>query len=112
MEIAHFMLKHAGAEVVEAYNGKEAVMILEGSEPDSIDVVLMDIMMPVMNGLEAARRIRSSNRSDIREVAIIAMSANAFADDVQRSYEAGMNYHLSKPIELEQVVEAVAQSRR
>lgn len=112
MEIAHFMLEHAGAEVVEAYNGKEAVTILEGSEPDSIDVVLMDIMMPVMNGLEAARRIRSSNRSDIREVAIIAMSANAFADDVQRSYEAGMNYHLSKPIELEQVVEAVAQSRR
>lgn len=111
MEIARFMLEQAGAEVFEAYDGKEALEVLEQSDTDTVDVVLMDIMMPVMNGLEAAKRIRESPRRDIRGVIIIAMSANAFADDVQRSYEAGMNYHLSKPIELEQVVEAVAQCR-
>lgn len=107
MEIAEFLLESRGLIVTKAGNGKEAVDIFESDPAGTFDVILMDIMMPVMNGLDAARRIRSSERSDGREIPIIAMTANAFVDDIQRSREAGMNEHLSKPLDVDEVVRAI-----
>ena len=88
-------LSSEGYEVVKAYNGKEA---LEAVKLQDIHLVLMDIMMPVMDGLDAARCIRSLDRSDAKSVPIFAITANAFSDDKERSYKAGMNEHISKPI--------------
>lgn len=83
MEIAEFILENAGANIIKAWNGQEATEIFEKSRPGSIDVILMDFMMPVMDGLEAAKKIRAMNRDDAKTVPIIAMTANAFADDRQ-----------------------------
>lgn len=107
LEIENYMLTEEGAEVTDAYNGKEAVDIFVGSAPGTFDVILMDIMMPVMNGLEAARAIRKSGHPDAGTIPIIAVSANAFADDVQASRESGMNDHLSKPIDYTKVTEVI-----
>lgn len=93
-------LSSDGYEVVEAYNGQEAVCAIRDKE---IHLVLMDIMMPVMDGLDATRAIRSSKREDLRQIPIIAMSANAFDDDLKKSVECGMNGHLSKPVEVEKL---------
>ena len=79
-------------------NGEEAVRIFADSRPGEIDAILMDVMMPVMDGLEATRAIRSLNRPDGKSVSIIAMTANAFEEDVKKTLAAGMNEHLSKPI--------------
>jgi len=98
-EIARFMLEEDGAEVVVADNGKEAVSIFSSSEEGSFDVILMDIMMPVMDGYAASRTIRSLDRKDAKNIPIIAMTANAFTDDVKKSRDAGMNEHISKPID-------------
>lgn len=99
MEIAQFLLEKNGAWVTCAWNGQEAVDIFEKSEIGTFDIILMDIMMPVKNGLEAAKEIRKMKRRDAKKVLILAMSANAFQDDIQTSIQAGMNGHLSKPLD-------------
>ena len=99
MEIAEFMFQNEGAEVTKAWNGLEAVEIFEKSRPGEFDVILMDIMMPVMNGYNATKRIRSMDREDAKEIPIIAMTANAFTEDRIRAKEAGMDEHISKPVD-------------
>lgn len=107
MEITEFMLKNEGATVIKAWNGKEAVEMFEGSEPYSVDVILMDIMMPVMDGLEAAKTIRTLSRPDAISVPMIALTANAFTDDKIKTQQAGMNEHLAKPVESKKLKAAV-----
>lgn len=99
MEIAEFMLQNEGADVTKAWNGREAVEIFEKSRPDEFDIILMDIMMPVMNGYEAAKMIHSMNREDAKTIPIIAMTANAFTEDKIRAKEAGMDEHIAKPVD-------------
>ena len=108
MEITEYMLTEQGAVVTEAWNGKEAADIYESCESGTFDVILMDIMMPVMNGLEAARCIRALEKEDAQSIPIIALSANAFDDDIAQSLAAGMNMHLAKPLEFQKVIEAIA----
>lgn len=107
MEIAKCLLEDEGAVITEAYNGREAVEIFAGSEVGSFDLILMDIMMPEMDGLEAAREIRGLERVDAQRIPIFAMTANAFVDDVNRSLEAGMNEHLGKPLDVKALVEMI-----
>lgn len=97
-EIAREMLEEKGAEVILAENGKEAVELFSEKPEGTFDIILMDIMMPVMDGLEATRQIRAMKRKDAVKVPIIALTANAFSEDVQKSREAGMNEHMSKPL--------------
>ncbi len=108
MEIAEFVLESVGAKVIKAFNGKEALEIFKASEQGEIDVILMDVMMPVMDGLEATRYIRRSNKENARDIPIIAMTANAFTEDRRRVLEAGMNEHLAKPLESEVLIEMIA----
>lgn len=107
-EIAQFTLDRAGAVVTHAKDGESAVETFAASEPYEYDVVLMDIMMPGIDGLEATRQIRALDREDATTTPIIAVSANAFADDRRLSREAGMNAHLSKPVSAQELVEALA----
>ena len=107
MEIAEFLLKEQHMMVDRAWNGAQAVELFEQSETHAYDIVLMDIMMPVMDGLEAARRIRSLKREDAKTVPIFAMSANTFIDDITKSMEAGMNEHFTKPLDIEEIREAI-----
>ena len=107
MEIAEFMLQNEGAVVTKAWNGQEAVELFEKSRPGEFDVILMDIMMPVMNGYEAAKMIRSLDREDAKEVPIIAMTANAFTEDRIRAKEAGMDEHIAKPVDAELLVKVI-----
>ena len=106
MEIAEFYLDHAGAAVVKAWNGKEAVQTFASSKPGVISLVLMDLMMPVMDGYEATRAIRALDRPDASSVPIIAMTANAFDEDRKRSKAAGMNAHLAKPLDMQALLSA------
>ena len=99
MEIAAFMLENAGAELTQAQNGQEALDIFRESPAGFFDAILMDVMMPVMDGYQATRAIRALERPDAAAVPIVAMTAHAFADDRQRAYEAGMTAHLAKPLE-------------
>ncbi len=99
-EIIEFMLKDAGAKVVTANDGKEAVDAFAASAPETFDCVLMDLMMPVMSGYEAARVIRAMDRADAKTVPIIALSANAFDEDVAMAKDAGMNEYLAKPVDM------------
>lgn len=99
MEIAAFMLENAGAELTKAQNGQEALDIFRESPVSFFDAILMDVMMPVMDGYQATRAIRALERPDAAAVPIVAMTAHAFADDRQRAYEAGMTVHLAKPLE-------------
>ena len=99
MEISKFYLEQEEVEVYTATNGQEAVDMFMKSKIGFYDIILMDIMMPIMYGLEAARQIRSSNRADGLAVPIIAMSANAFEEDIEKSLAAGMNEHLIKPLD-------------
>ena len=108
MEIAEFLLTNAGAEITKASNGKEAVEAFEKSGVGEINVILMDIMMPVMDGLEATREIRTMNRSDASAVVIIAMTANAFAEDKSKALKAGMDEYLTKPLESEKLIHALS----
>ena len=108
MEIARFVLENEGAQVQEAWNGKEAVDLFAASEPGEYDVILMDLMMPVMGGLEAAQCIRKLEREDAKTVPIIAMTANAFADDEERSLAAGMDAHISKPLDAEKLIQVIS----
>ncbi len=107
-EIALELLREMGLVVEWAENGEVALHMFEESEPGYYDVVLMDVQMPSMDGYEATRRIRALDRDDARNAPIIAMSANAFAEDVHASLESGMNAHLSKPIDLRRVLEAIS----
>ena len=109
MEIAEFMLRNEGADVTKAWNGRKAVEIFEKSRPDEFDVILIDIMMPVMNGYEAARMIRSMDREDAKVIPIIAMTANAFTEDKLRAKEAGMNEHIAKPVDTKQLVKIICE---
>ena len=107
MEIAEFAIQNEGAEVTKAWNGQEAVEIFEKSRSGEFDVILMDIMMPVMNGYKATKMIRSLDRADAKEIPIIAMTANAFAEDRIRVKEAGMNEHVAKPIDVELLIKVI-----
>ena len=107
MEIAEFMLQNEGAVVTKARNGQEAVELFEKSRSGEFDVILMDIMMPVMNGYEATKMIRSLDREDAKEVPIIAMTANAFTEDRIRAKEAGMDEHVAKPVDGEVLVKVI-----
>lgn len=107
MEIAEFLLEGEGMIVVKASNGKEAVEKFAASEVGGFDIIFMDVMMPVMNGLDAARKIRSMTRADAQTIPVIAMTANAFQDDVQRSFEVGMNAHITKPLDINKIREAI-----
>ena len=107
MEIAEFMLQNEGAEVTKAWNGQKAVELFRKSEPGEFDVILMDIMMPVMNGYEATKMIRSMDREDAKVIPIIAMTANAFTEDRLKAKEAGMNEHIAKPVDVELLVKVI-----
>ena len=107
MEIAEFMLQNEGAEVTKAWDGQEVVKIFEKSRSGEFDVILMDIMMPVMNGYEAAKMIRSLDREDAKAIPIIAMTANAFTEDRLRAKEAGMDEHVAKPVDVESLIKVI-----
>ena len=107
MEIIMELLEMKEIEVECAENGKIAVEMFEKSETNYYNAILMDVRMPVMNGLEATTMIRKLERKDAKTVPIIAMTANAFDEDVQRSLQAGMNAHLSKPVEIDRLYETL-----
>ena len=107
MEIAEFVLQNEGTVVTKAWNGQEAVEIFRKSRPGEFDVILMDIMMPVMNGYEAAKMIRSLDREDAKVIPIIAMTANAFTEDKMRAKEAGMDEHIAKPVDGKLLVKVI-----
>ena len=107
MEIAEFVLQNEGAVVTKAWNGQKAVDIFRKNRPGEFDVILMDIMMPVMNGYEAAKMIRSLDREDAKVIPIIAMTANAFTEDKMRVKEAGMDEHIAKPVDGKLLVKAI-----
>lgn len=103
-EIAETLLSDQGAKVTTAADGKQAVQLFRNNPPNTFDAILMDIMMPVMDGLTATRTIRETDRADAKTIPIIAMTANAFKEDAQKCLDAGMNGHLAKPIVIEDVV--------
>ncbi len=110
-EIVEFMLKEAGADVVTANDGKAAVEAFAASQPGTFGCVLMDLMMPVMSGYEATRVIRGLDRSDAKNVPIIALSANAFEEDVAMAKDAGMNEHLAKPVDIRKMFKVMSRFR-
>ena len=107
MEIAEFVLRNEGADVTKAWNGQEAVERFRKSRVGEFNVILMDIMMPVKNGYEAARLIRSLDREDAKTIPIIAMTANAFTEDRIRAKEAGMDDHIAKPVDAKLLVKVI-----
>ena len=112
LEIAKLMLEEKGICVECAADGKEAVAKFEESEPGYYDVIFMDIMMPYMNGWDATRKIRTLQRPDADKIPIIAMSANAFAEDIINSHISGMNWHLTKPIDADKLMTALKECLR
>ena len=108
-EIAQMLLTDKGARVTVVGDGKQAVDLFKNKIPGTFDAILMDIMMPVMDGMTATRVIRSFARADAKTIPIIAMTANAFDEDAKKCIEAGMNAHLTKPIEIDRVIEALGQ---
>ena len=109
IEIAQTILEMGGVTVDLARNGQEAVDIFLASDPNLYDLILMDIQMPVMDGLEATRIIRRSDHPRAATIPIIAMSANAFDEDMKKSVESGMNGHLSKPIDIDKFFQTIAE---
>ena len=107
MEIAEFVLQNEGAVVTKAWNGQKAVDIFRKSRPGEFDAILMDIIMPVMNGYEAAKMIRSLDREDAKVIPIIAMTANVFTEDKMRAKEAGMDEHIAKPVDGKLLVKVI-----
>ena len=108
LEVAQYILEDAGAEIIVARNGLESVELFEQSERDSFDVILMDVMMPVMDGLTATKRIRKLKRKDARTVPVIAMTANVFNEDIIAAKEAGMNEHIAKPLDFDKLIHTLA----
>ncbi len=106
-EIANTLLEAKGAVITNAVNGAEAVELFRNSPPGAFDVILMDVMMPVMDGLTAAKTIRALDRPDAKTIPIFAMTANAFSEDVEKSLAAGMNEHLSKPLNMDVLLSTV-----
>jgi CheY-like chemotaxis protein len=104
MEIGEELLKRVGVMVEKAVDGREAVDKVNAMPEEYYDLIFMDIQMPVMNGYEAAKQIRASKREDLRKIPIVAMSADAFADDVAHAREVGMNEHISKPVEISKLL--------
>ena len=110
-EIAEVQLEEYGMQVTRACDGKEAVDAFRANQAGTFDLILMDIMMPNMNGYEATKAIRNlDNRPDGRRIPIIAMTANAFAEDVQASLDAGMNAHIAKPLVMEEVIKVISRN--
>ena len=109
LEIARFILENAGMKVIPAQNGQEAVELFEASPQNGFDLILMDVMMPIMDGLTAAKTIRALPRSDAQTTPIFAMTANAFAEDIEQSRAAGMNEHLSKPLDEKLLLQTIKQ---
>jgi CheY-like chemotaxis protein len=112
IEIAQEMLEDEGVLVTTAENGQMAVDTFTQAPADSFDIILMDVMMPVMNGLEATRAIRASDHPEAKTIPIIAMTANAYAEDVAISLEAGMNEHVAKPIDFDRLFTVMNQYRK
>lgn len=108
LQIAKFLLEDAGAIISTASNGKEAVECFESNAPDTYDVILMDIMMPVMDGFLATKNIRSLDRADAKTIPIIAMTANAFEEDKKAALDAGMNAHIAKPLNIKEVLGTIS----
>ena len=108
MEIAKFMLEEEKAIAIEAWNGQEAIDIFNASKPNEFDAILMDIMMPVMDGYEATKFIRHLDRLDAKTIPIIAMTANAFIEDKQKAIITGMNDHISKPIDSKKLIQIIS----
>lgn len=108
MDISEMLLTDAGVNITKAVNGQQAVDIFRENDPGTFDMILMDIMMPVMNGYEATKCIRALDRTDAKEIPIIAMTANAFAEDVERAKQAGMTAHLGKPLDVRQMMRMIA----
>ena len=104
LEIAGTVLTDEGAEVVSVQNGQEALELFRDSAAGTFDVILMDVHMPVMDGLDAARAIRSLEREDAGTIPIIAMTADVYEEDVRKTKEAGMNGHLTKPLNVEKMI--------
>ena len=107
MEIAEFVLQNEGADVTKAWNGQEAVELFRNSKPGEFNVILMDIMMPVVNGYEATKMIRSLDREDAKKIPIIAMTANAFTEDRIKAKAAGMDEHIAKPVDVELLIKVI-----
>lgn len=107
IEIATFLLENHGAECFNAHNGREGVEAYLAKDEGFFDLILMDVRMPIMNGYEVTRAIRSANRSDAVDVPIVAMTANAFTEDKRKCWAAGMNDHIAKPIDVEVMLETI-----
>lgn len=107
-EIAETLLSDRGFQITVATDGQQAVDLFELNSPGTYDAILMDVMMPVVDGLTATRMIRAFDRKDAKTIPIIAMTANAFDEDVKRCLEAGMNAHLSKPLQMDRIIETLA----
>lgn len=111
-EIVEFMLEEAGAKVVTANNGKAAVDVFTAAETGTFDCIFMDLMMPIMSGYEATRVIRSLERPDAKTIPIIALSANAFEEDVALAKDAGMNEHIAKPVDIKKMLQIMGRLGR
>ena len=107
LDIAKYLLTDSGAQVTTVMNGDAAVREFQNTPVGTYDVILMDVMMPVMNGIEATQKIRALAREDAKTIPIIAMTANAFVEDVQAVKNAGMNDHLAKPLEMNKVIHTI-----
>ncbi len=107
-EIATEILSMTGAMIETAENGKEAVDMVLASDEGYYDLILMDLQMPVMNGYEATTTLRAMEREDARKIPIVAMTANAFLEDIQQSKACGMNEHMSKPLDIDQLQRMLA----
>ena len=105
------LLEDAGATVTQAENGQIALETFTGAEPGSFDAILMDVMMPVMGGYDATRAIRASGKADAAAIPIIAMTANAFDEDIRKALESGMNAHLAKPIDVNMLIKTLSNFR-
>ncbi len=106
-EISHELLKMSGIETVRAVNGKECFDMISSAEENAYDLILMDIQMPIMNGYESAKEIRVSRREYLKKIPIIAVTADAFSEDIQRCLDAGMDAHVSKPIDSQKLLEVI-----
>lgn len=109
LDIVQEVLKERGLIVTGAANGQIAVDLFGGSPPGTFDVILMDMHMPVLDGVSAAKQIRAMKRSDAATIPILALTANDFEEDIRRTREAGMNDHLTKPFDMEKIFRVLAE---